>query len=70
VVRVEGIGRWFRNRLGDWELRDFDVQNFEVLKEGGIRSDISRLRDVPAEWKNNEDPLGELTAIRTGEGPQ
>lgn len=70
VVRVEGIGRWFRNRLGEWELRDFDVQNFEVLKEGDIKSDISHLRTIPAEWKDSEDPLGELTAIRTGERPQ
>jgi hypothetical protein len=70
VVRVEGIGRWLRNRFGEWELRDFDVHDFEVLKEGNIRSDISRLRAVPAEWKNKEDPLGELTALRTGETTQ
>jgi hypothetical protein len=70
VVRVEGIGRWLRSRLGEWELRGFDVQNFEVLKEGDIQKSISLLRAIPSEWKKNGDPLGELMALRTGERPQ
>ena len=70
VVRVEGVGRWMRNRLGEWEMRDFYVQDFQVLKEGDIRSDISRLRAIPAKWKEDQDPLGELVALRTGERSQ
>jgi hypothetical protein len=70
IVRVEGIGRWLRNRLGEWELCDFYVQNFEVLKEGNIRSEITRLRAIPAEWKNQDDPLSELVTLRSGERPQ
>jgi hypothetical protein len=70
VVRVEGIGSWLRNRQGEWERRDFYVQDFEVLKEGDVRSDIAHLRALPAKWKDEDDPLGELASIRNGERPQ
>lgn len=67
VVRIEGNGRWLRNRMGEWELIELYAQSFEVLKEGDIRSDISRLRAIPAGWKEMEDPIGELKALRSGE---
>jgi hypothetical protein len=67
VVRIEGNGRWTRNRMGDWELIELYAQSFEVLSEGNIRSDISRLRAIPADWKEMDDPIGELMALRSGE---
>jgi hypothetical protein len=70
VVRVEGIGRWIRDRFGNWEMLGFYVHSFDALKEGDIRKSISRLRAVPAEWKQHEDPISELMAFRTGERPQ
>ncbi|MGB8261051.1 MAG: hypothetical protein WCE75_11900 [Terracidiphilus sp.] len=70
VVRIEGNGRWLRNRMGEWELIELYAQSFEVLKEGDVRSDISRLRAIPAGWKEMEDPLGDLIAMRSGERPQ
>lgn len=70
VVRVEGKARWLRNRMGEWERLDFYVQSFEVLNEGDIRSDISRLKAIPADWKDREDPLADLAALRCGERPQ
>jgi hypothetical protein len=70
VVRIEGSGRWFRNRLGEWELRELYAQSFRVLSEGNLRNDISRLRAVPADWKSTDDPIGEMIALRSGEGPQ
>jgi hypothetical protein len=70
VVRVEGKARWLRNRMGEWERLDFYVQSFEVLNEGDIRSDISGLKAIPADWKDREDPLADLAALRCGERPQ
>ena len=67
VVRIEGNGRWTRNRTGDWELIELYAQSFEVLSEGNIRSDISRLRAISADWKEMDDPIGELVALRSGE---
>jgi hypothetical protein len=70
VVRIEGKSRWLRNRMGEWERLDFYAQSFEVLNEGDIRSDVSRLRAIPADWKNGDDPLAELMVLRNGERPQ
>jgi hypothetical protein len=70
VVRIEGRGRFVRERTGDWTMLDFYAQSFEVLSEGNIQSDISRLRAIPAAWKESDDPIGELMAQRRGERPQ
>jgi len=70
VVRVQGKGRWMRDRTGEWQMRDFYVNDFDILNDGDVRTDVARLRSIPAAWKDNEDPLAELMAIRTGERPQ
>jgi len=70
VVRIEGKGKFLRDRTGEWVMQDFYAQSFEVLKEGDIRNDISQLRAIPAGWKELEDPIGEIAALRSGERPQ
>jgi hypothetical protein len=67
VIRVEGKSRWLRNRLGDWEMQSFYAQDFEVLHEGDIRSNVETLRKIEGGWKTLDDPLGELQTIRMGE---
>lgn len=70
VVRIEGKGKFLRDRTGEWLMQDFYAQSFEVLGEGDIKSDISRLRAIAADWKEMEDPIGELAALRGGGRPQ
>jgi hypothetical protein len=70
VVRVEGRGRFVRERTGDWNMLDFYAESFEVLSEGDLKSDLSRLRAIPAAWKENDDPIGELALLRREERPQ
>ena len=70
IIRVEGKGRWLRNRMGEWEMLAFYVQSFEVLDGGDIRSVVAHLRAVPADWKDSDDPIGELALLRSGERPQ
>jgi hypothetical protein len=70
VIRVEGNGRWQRNRMGDWEMLGFQVARFDVLPDGSLKDNVEALRAIPGAWKNNDDPLGDLVAIRTGERPQ
>ena len=70
VIRVEGTGRWQRNRMGDWEMLSFIVAGFDVLHEGDFRSNVEALRAIPAAWKDSVDPLADLIALRTGERPQ
>lgn len=70
VVRIEGKGKFLRERTGEWVMLDFYAQSFEVLSEGNIKSDISHLRAIPASWKETDDPIGKLAALRSGERPQ
>lgn len=70
VVRVEGKGRWLRNKSGEWEMLHFHVSGFEVLSDGDFLSNVASLRKIPADWKNSDDPLSDLAALRTGERPQ
>jgi hypothetical protein len=70
VVRIEGKGRWIRNKMGEWDMLTFYAQGFEVLSDGDIRSDLAVLRAVPGEWKDHDDPLADLVALRAGERPQ
>jgi hypothetical protein len=70
VIRVEGNGRWQRNRMGDWEMLEFRVTNFDVLPDGGLKSGVEALRAIPAAWKDSDNPIEDLLRIRAGERSQ
>ncbi|MGH9940987.1 MAG: hypothetical protein ACRD9R_01350 [Pyrinomonadaceae bacterium] len=66
VIRVEGIGRWVRHSTGEWELKKFMIRYFKPLADVTLRDAIKKLRAIPAEWKEKEDPLSEIMNIRHG----
>ena len=66
VVRIEGKGKWIRNRMGEWEMQSFYAQDFEVLPAAELKQSVSRLQAISADWKSSADPLAELAALRTG----
>lgn len=66
VIRAEGRGRWVRRPAGEWEMVKFTIEHFKPLVDVSLREAIQKLRDIPAEWKDKEDPLGELIDIRHG----
>ncbi len=70
LVRVHGMLRTFRNKMGEWELLSFHARSFELVPEGDIRSNIAELQSIPAKWKSRKDPLADLMAIRSGGRPQ
>jgi hypothetical protein len=64
-IRVFGSGRWYLNNVGDWELRKFVIDRFDVLDDVGLRETIDSLREVPGSgWKDVKDPWGELLSMR------
>jgi hypothetical protein len=67
LVRIEGRGRLIRNRLGEWQMLSFYAHGFEVVPDGDIRRNVETLRAISAAWKEREDPLADLEAVRTGE---
>ena len=67
MVRVEGTGRWTRRRDGEWDMVSFRAKAFQRLDSTiTLRDSIERLRDIPAKWKELEDPLSEFQKIRQG----
>lgn len=50
-VRLFGTGRWTRNRQGAWELDQFIIDRFEVLRDEPLSSVLTELRTVPGgDW--------------------
>lgn len=66
VIRAEGTGRWVRLPSGEWQMKKFTIRDFKPLVDVSLREAIQKLRDIPAEWKEMEDPLSELRDIRHG----
>ena len=67
-LRVAGVGRWVRAAEGAWEMRRFTIQSFQELRVESIPDITKRLRAIDAAWKNTNDPIGDLVAIRDSEG--
>lgn len=64
-IRITGIGRWLRDQDGNWILRKFRVDNFEVLARDGLKDAVSALRKIEgSDWKAMDDPIGELRSLR------
>jgi hypothetical protein len=69
TLRVIGSGRWKRLESG-WKLDRFTIASFEEITTNTLAEAISELRSIDAEWKTQEDPLGTLREIRSGERPK
>lgn len=67
IIRAEGIGRWIRYPEGIWEARSFTIENFVPLadvSDVSLRASIDEIREIPAKWKELDDPIAELASIR------
>jgi hypothetical protein len=66
VIRVSGMGRWFRNAAGEWEMRSFRIQSYRELDQSTLRTAVEKLRAIPAGWKGSRNTLAQLKKIRQG----
>jgi hypothetical protein len=67
TIRVHGKGKWYRNSEGKWELRWFDIRDFEELNDASLLDVVGRLRAIPHnDLMNSEDPLGDIIKLRQG----
>lgn len=68
-IRVSGTGRWLREEDGAWTLKSFKVQSFDVLQGSDLRDVIEELRKIEgSEWKDFDDPIATLKALRDESG--
>jgi hypothetical protein len=64
-IRVSGKGKWYRNAEGKWELRWFDIRQFEELSDASLLDVVGRLRSIPDnDLMKSKDPLGDMLKIR------
>lgn len=62
-VRLFGVGRWTRDVLGTWNLEDFSVDHFEVLKTDNLATALTKLRAISGgEWA--ADSYDEIRDLR------
>ena len=65
TIRVAGKGRWFRNANGRWEMRIFQINEYEELADDTLSEVVAELRKIPAE--KSTDALETLRALRRDE---
>ena len=66
LLRVSGTGSWIRLESGAWQMRSFDIKDFEILDDAPLADVIKRLHGVEgANW--GDDPLAELEQLRGSE---
>lgn len=64
-VRVNGMGTWYRNADGQWELENFIVQSCEPLEDASLIEAVAALRDIDGDdWKRLPDPLAAWHELR------
>lgn len=67
LLRVSGSGSWMRQATGAWLMRSFEIKDFESLDNAPLADVIKRLHSVEgSDW--GDDPLADLTRLRSGEG--
>lgn len=64
-VRVNGMGTWYRNEDGQWELENFIVQSCEPLEDTSLIEAVAALRDMEDDdWNKLPDPLAAWHELR------
>lgn len=64
-VRVNGVGTWYRNDDGQWELDSFIVQSCEPSETASLIEAVAGLRGINDDgWKNLPDPQAAWRELR------
>lgn len=66
TVRLNGVGWWHRTAAGDWELKRFRVDDYEILGDAPLSEVVGHLRSVQGSgWEDIEDPDTFLKELRS-----
>lgn len=64
-VRIFGTGRWLRDQDGNWILKKFKVESYNVLVADDLKEAIDQMREIEGnDWKGLDDPISALRALR------
>ena len=71
TLRVQGNGRWERYADGQWEMKRFNITEFDELDDAPLSEVVGRLRSVKGSgWKDIIEPSEELRQLRGHEETQ
>lgn len=65
-IRATGVGRWWRDGTGVWQMKQFRIEGFAELRAGDLGEVAKRLHRIDAKWKTQSDPVNQLVQLRTG----
>jgi hypothetical protein len=66
ALRVFGDGKWYRDEHEQWTRKAFTIRDFELLENRSLTESVARLRAIPGELQNIQNPLDVLDVIRYG----
>lgn len=66
ILRADGVGRWHRDRDGNWIMDRFTIHSFKPLRDVPLSDTVGRLRAIQSTLHRVADPLAELERIRHG----
>jgi hypothetical protein len=64
TIRAEGVGRWRRDRDGEWQLDSFRIHDFKILEETTLAESRDRLGAVVTSLRDAKNPLEEIRKLR------
>ena len=65
-LRCIGVGRWYRDRTGNWEMRRFMISEFVPLDTRPLPEVVADLQAVEKNgWRKISDPWAELAKLRS-----
>lgn len=68
-IRIYGIGDWTRSHDGNWQIKSFKIEKFEVLVDRPVTETFAELQKIyGTPWKDIDDPLKVIMDNRYGEG--
>jgi hypothetical protein len=65
LIRAQGLGRWCREKDGQWTMLKFTIHSFRELERRPLGEALTRLRAVSG-FDQIREPLAELERIRHG----
>jgi hypothetical protein len=65
-IRVSGIGRYYRDVDGKWEMRGFRISHFEPLDARPLAETVERLRGITRKSGLDKDIIRKLAELREG----
>ena len=66
VIRLHGVGNWHRNVDGEWELKKFRVEEYEILEDTPLAETLNQLRAVKGSgWTEEEHAQEYLQSLRS-----